>query len=165
MRIKDARRIETEIDNELDYTEVQKASVSTKVMAEKIGVESWAEVQDKKFELIAAKFDIRNTIAVFNQEAGINTRTAKLAELEAIKASLQNYSSNEVRTSTGFGEQIQTFRTGLSKTAIDAVRAEIRVIVRQIAKLKDTCSGINSNGTLTLKAKTVKTLTKYGLID
>jgi len=160
IKLKQLRRIETEIDNELEIQEprIQSCcrnlgSIESSILNAAI---RGALTVHAQYELISAllakKFEIRAIVAAFNKENGINERTIKIAILEkqityAEKASKVNIPSidRDYRTNT-----ISGYYQGITQAVSDDWRIAVRKLRAQIQKLKDSCSGINSNGTVVI---------------
>jgi hypothetical protein len=168
LKVKEARRIEAEIDNEISYAQESSNYLehSTVVSAQVAGAKSWDDQQEKLAALVAAKFTIRTAINTFNYVNGLNDQMAVIAELEMHKAHLSEYSSRGVRTNHSYSSgNKDTYREGLSTAKVDAIRAETRVLSRKIASLKDSCNGINSQGTLDFGNGFLTMLKVFGFID
>ena len=168
MKIKDLRRAETQIDEEIDYS-VRMLRSSNEYgklhQAEDAGAELAEHYLDKVGELTEAKYTIRALVSAFNEEYGINERCIKIAKaqakLDVINTIIAELSSP--RTQRIYNSDVIRYSVGLSEQAIDFHRATARGIIREIQSLKDSCNGINSQQTVMVPPTLLAVLTKYNL--
>lgn len=170
--IKDIRRIEQEVDNEIVYVEqnsyhIRENQQATKEAALEAGITDVQAMQDKAYELIELRFKIRDIVAAFNKDNGINERTAKIALLEQKQSFLDEKIAGfgRVGTTRDYNSQQTKYTPGVDTEFVDAKRVESRDIKRQIQRLKDSCNGINSNAKFDVEPELVALFTKYGFID
>lgn len=170
--IKDIRRIEQEVDDEIVYVqhgmhEIRSEHHASLNAAKAAGEAGVREVLAKFDELVNLRFTIRDIVAKFNEENGINERTAKIAKLEQRKEFVDNSVAGFGRpgTTRNYSTDKVVYTAGLAPTVVDEFRAESRNIKRQIQRLKDSCNGINSNSRFELDPEVVGLFTKYGFID
>lgn len=168
-KIKTLRRIETAINEELVFLIERfqrKGKAATKNSAESDFDAKMGNFLDKQQALQGLKFQIRGLVATFNEEKGINEKTAEIAfqstQLEALRAVNgyeQAYESSDYHTNKTY------WRVGISDATEDWVRVEIKKIERLIQRLKDTCNGINSTATVEVSDEMVALFEQFGLID
>lgn len=170
--IKDVRRIETEIDDEISFVErnvrdIRSEHQQSKKDAEDFGLKEVQTLQDKMFKLIEVRFKIREIVANFNTEHGINDRTAKIAKLEQQKDFLEDRiaSFGRVGTTRDYNLDKVVYTPGVTSEFVDQKRAEVRDLTRQIQRLKDSCNGINSNTKVTLEPSLISFFKNAGMID
>lgn len=170
--IKDIRRIEQEVDNEINYvrnnaSDIRQDQQQNLADAKKVGEKGVNELQAKMYELIEVRFKIRTIVAEFNKDNGINDRTLKIAILEQKHDFLE-------QSIIGFGRPGTTrdyhldkvvYSPGITTEVVDEKRAEARNIKRQIQRLKDSCNGINSNAKFEVAPELVALFERYGFID
>ena len=168
--VKNLRRAETEIDNELNellHSDLP-SDEPTKHKAEESGKDFLEQTFNLLDELTSAKFEIRSLISTFNEATNINMRCNKIAEIELRKANLENLVSsigNCSESGYGFSSERKTkYRVGLSQEDRTKTRSTIRGYKREIQKLKDTCAWINANGTVDISDKLLDILEKYSII-
>lgn len=170
MRVKDIRRVESEIDNELEFIQSRlrnKPKYSTSSQARDAGTSLTKSFLEKYGKLIDAKFELRRLIANFNKTAGINDRTARIAQLEMTKETIDNCLVNygDVDTYRNYGSDTVKYQAGISELAVDEYRAQSRRLKRLIQSLKDSCNGINAQGTVEVSDDTMELLKESGFID
>lgn len=174
LRIKDLRRIESEIDKELGfksriqldrYSEVQYKDAEEAVEAGKAKVFAKLEIVKTLYDV---KFQIRQIVGDFNEKSGINKKSLQIAQLNnelSVLGSLANLPTTR-RTTDGYGATHKYYNTeGVSEDFIEEMRAESRRVLRKVQALKDSCAGTNANGTGTLSEELENTLRKLGMID
>lgn len=170
--VKELRRIETELDNEISHrtSRVNRLSSKEAVSLTAAYTECQTELLDmiaKHTELLDSKFAIREIISKFNSDNGINERTGKIASL---KASSQFLEDEVLRIGSAvsyapYGSTKTVYRYGITEDYTDSVRSEIRALKRQIQALTDSCNGINSSHKFAINENLLKVFVKYGLID
>ncbi len=170
--IKDIRRVESEVDEEIrfvsgnlrDVRDNQQVDLET---AKKVGVAEVRKVVDRFNDLVGLRFAIREIVAKFNEENGINERTAKIARLEQEKAFLDDHVERFGRPGSSRDYHTDTIKytPGITPEFVDEIRAKSRNIKRQIQRLKDSCNGINSNARFELDEAIVAKFESYGFID
>ena len=170
MKIKTIRRIETEIDNELQFLSSRMGrdnNQSTKEAAEIAGVEVVTHALKAYTRLIGAKFEIRNLIAEFNSGKGINAKTSLIAQLESEKDFLENSALRvgRARATRSYGTDAAEYCIGIPDSFEDEIRALIRGATRKIQTLKDSCNGINSQGDIEISDSLLSVFTDYSLVD
>ena len=169
MKIKDLRRLETELDAEVQYTSLSprdKKEYSSLQDAQEAGASALNFALTKIRALNEVKYDIRETVRIFNETKGINAKTLKIAQLEAelsLLESVQNMSSP--RSYSPYGSTKIEYQAGIDADTVDQHRIQARRVRREIQSLKDSCNGINSSGTAELSEKSMGILKKYGMID
>lgn len=174
LRIKDLRRIESEIDKELAfksrvqldrYSEVQYKDAEEAVETSKAKI--FAKLDIVK-TLYSVKFQIREIVGDFNDKSGINKKSLQIAQLNnelSVLSSLSNLPITR-RTTDGYGTTHKYYHTeGVSEDFIEEMRAESRRVLRKVQALKDSCAGTNAKGTGTLSEELENTLRQLGMID
>lgn len=168
MKVKEAQRLETVIDQEIERLKDRLARSSSTHKTRTLAESAFRERHEKTLEqmaiLLDIKFAIRKAIAEFNRNHAINERTAKIAHLtkllELIKGSLVNQASSV----NHYNSKEPEYREGYSDQLEDVVLAECRKITREIQRLKDSCNGINSQGTIAISESQVEYLKKLGIL-
>lgn len=170
--IKDLRRIESEIESEIQYVSnsvqlVRAEQQATKTDAEKYALGELPKLSAKMNVLIETKFKIRAFIADFNKTNGINERTAKIAELEEKSTFIENrlVSFGRAGTTRDYNTDKVKYTPGVTTDFVDERRAEVRAIKRQIQRLKDSCNGINSNSRTEIPQDLLDVFKQYKLVD
>ena len=150
--IKTLRRAETELDNELRYSQermqqMRSGSQVTENAALASGIAVCEEYLERHSNLLDAKFEIRKCVGKFNQSKGINRKTSDIAELEASIAAIDLVMGfGAVAEQRTYGQQAKaTYRPGINCDYIDKQRSVVRGLTRQIQRLKDSCNGVNSS--------------------
>ena len=170
MKIKTLRRIEIELDNELVFISRRlrrENNQATKELAELAGVSVVQSSKSAFSKLVKAKFEIRNLVAEFNIVKGINAKTAKIAELEALGAFVEEHliKLGKVKTTRNYGSDTYEYAIGISDEVEDNLRAEVRRLSRQVQSLKDSCNGINSQGDIQVSDSLLSVFKAYSLVD
>lgn len=169
--IKELSRIESEIDTEINFVSGrQRSTMNTRQASRQealdVANKSIASSLTKLNGLLDAKFAIRTIKQVFNAEKGINDKTRDIAKLTAEQAFIDSVASySEVTASERYASTKVEYSPGITQEKQDELRAKSRVIQRQIQRLKDSCQGINNQGTILLDETTYSTLVSSGLID
>lgn len=170
--VKELRRIETEIDNEISHRTCRVSQLRSKeaVSLTAAYTECQTELVDmisKHTELLDSKFAIREIISKFNSDNGINERTGKIAALKAAIQFLEDSVLNigSATSYAPYGSTKTVYRYGITEDHTDSVRSEIRALKRQIQALTDSCNGINSSHKFAINENLLKVFVKYGLID
>lgn len=170
--IKELTRIETVIDEEISFVEsrLRNELRDSKQASVSAATEYAGKVIDstvtKRSALLAAKFAIRAIKQVFNTEKGINDKTRKIAELQAQKDFVDKLAIQDVaKEVTNYTTKTVKYRPGITLETQDKFRAESRSLQRQIQRLKDSCQGINNQGTIELDSETRSTLLASGIVD
>lgn len=170
--IKELRRIETEMNNELSYISsamynIREEKVATREAAQEAGTIGLNTQLAKFKELTDAKFDIRDVVAKFNEAQGINERTIKIAKLESEILFIEQHiiGFGPVRQDRDYHTNKVEFAPGASLEYVDAKRSDVRGLRRQIQRLKDSCSGINSNNKFVVSDVLLAVFVKYRFID
>tara|TARA_Y100001960_G_scaffold334111_1_gene445163 strand:- start:34487 stop:35014 length:528 start_codon:yes stop_codon:yes gene_type:complete len=169
--VKELSRIETEIDEEISFVKGRMRSVrnerlNSANLAESRANKAIKEALSKLESLLSAKFAIRSVKQIFNAEKGINEKTRKIAELTERKALLDSAAGfGDVSARESYGSNKVEYNPGISTDTEDSYRAKSRAVQRQIQRLKDSCQGINNQGTIELDGTVYETLVACGLID
>lgn len=170
--IKDIRRIETEVDEEIHYVtngihNIRQEHQQLRIDAFAVGEKGVRASLAKFEELVDTRFAIRGIVAKFNDANGIDDRTAKIAKLEQRKTFVDDSIVGFGRpgTTRDYRNDTVVHTPGLKDDIVDEFRAESRNIKRQIQRLKDSCNGINSNTSFEVDPVLVEVFTKYGFID
>lgn len=169
--IKELSRLETEIDEEIDFAKSRHRSALQKTLpsqqaAEDAAMKAAKEVFSRTQSLLTAKYAIRSIKQTFNAEKGINDKTRAIAQLHAEQELLDSIAQQkEVTAIDRYGSNKLDYRPGITTEVQDEYRAKSRVVQRQIQRLKDSCQGINNQGTIELEEDVYHTLVSVGLID
>lgn len=168
VNLKQARRIETELQNTLEaagYAAADSETFSSKAEAEKQVELVFSEVKLNLFELTECIFDIRNKIQNANVEHGLNDRIIKIARLEAEKRNYERLMGLNLRASYFDSRKKTQYDVGTSsvRKEVDYTK-EINRIKMEISTLKDSCTGTNASKTIHLSELTVKVATDLGLV-
>lgn len=174
VKIKDLRRIETELESELSIQKSRVTSIddlttraSTAEMAALAGKKAQQGQLEKVGKMISMKFMIRQLISDFNASNGINDRTLKIAVLsEKLEVCQQAQSARRPSAHQDWrSDKIDGYNCGIDLATKDELRIQERGIRQQIQKLKDSCNGINSNESVTLPDDLVTFLKEYKFIE
>jgi len=170
LSIKNARRLETEILNQIDRL-TDKVSFSSHGERENTFESACKKKLDSVMisfhnikQLIAIRMIVRKKIGEFNSKSGINDLSADIAEKEAILnvvealSHIGSPSERELKNET-------VFLPGISENDRESFYADSLRVKREIVRLKDKCQGINSGGTIEIDSKSESYLKKSGLID
>ncbi len=171
INIKNARQLETSIDNEISRLEINLYSLNSerfksKDDAQSITVESINTLSVKIQKLIDVKFDIRDKIAKFNETSKINEYCAEMAKLKCLGevAKTQN-KLGRITSHSDYRTGDITYSGGLTEEALEDIHVVILKNERAINRLKDKCVGINSSGTIQLSDDHISFVKKLGLMD
>lgn len=172
LSIKDLRRAETEIENELIYVKQRMSSVRSERQSSMEGAMESGKAAVEGFisrtsELLEAVYAIRNAVGKFNEDEGINNRTSKIAYFDRLLNTLeQGQNFGRTARNTSYGSSEVTYTPGIDDTKIDELRNEVRRIRRDIQSLKDSCNGINASKDATpyIDAKVVEFLKNNNFI-
>lgn len=169
--IKELSRIETEIDKEIQFAMLRHQGIMRKDCASRdealrVAKESIEVSSNKVHKLLDAKFAIRGIKQAFNVEKGINDKTLHIALLTQEQEFVDTYAKHgDVSSDRSYSSNSVTFTPGISAESQDKLRAESRNIQRQIQRLKDSCQGINNQGSVELDEASYQVLVDAGLID
>lgn len=149
--IKNLRRAESEIDNELAHVK-RNANRSgydfnNATAALNAGNQMMNTFRERVNVLVRVKYEIRDIVARFNMVNGINERTAQIAMLEAVLSCNEEecQSFGSPRSNRDYQTHEVTWTAGIELGTIDELRSDARGIKRKIQSLKDSCNGINSS--------------------
>ena len=170
VNIKNARRLETELDNEISRLtgKVRHGRSSHSTYAESVAI-----TENSVDTLVASigkmkqiRMDIRTKIGKFNAESGINDLTASIADA-ASNAEIQEmiYNLSSPTSTRDYGTDSVKYTSGVSEAYREAAHTKLLVIKREIQRLKDKCQGVNSSGTIELDSDTESFLKVSGLMD
>ncbi len=175
INIKNARRLETEIDVEIVDLSQRLAyfwgneEFETRTAAEDAGDSYLEKLLMTIEDLQRLRFDIREAIGKFNKENNIDIHTLGIAKLtkklEVLNLIYESNSSSEKTKTLGGGSYKSIFTLGTSLELKEKARIECKRVNREIQRLKDKCTGINSSGTITLTTDQVSMAKKMGLMD
>ena len=172
LNIKTARRLETQIDDEitrmkhklLSLRTVRFHSASESITSTE---DAMTKILDKINTLVDIKFDIRKGISLFNASTEINELCIAIAKVShdmeiydlvhdkfSAPQAVQDYGSNTTFYTGGMSEdEMETFYVNSLKNK------------RYMQRIKDKCTGINSSGHIELDEESIKHLKLFGLMD
>lgn len=174
IKIKDLRRVETELEQELDIQKDRVKAIdilTVKAKSLDLAAAEGQKAQQAQLEkvstMIAMKFKIRQIVSGFNKDKGINDRTLKIAVLsEKLDVCQQAQTARGPSANHDWSsDKIDGYNCGITVAMKDELRIQERGIRQQIQKLKDSCNGINSNESVTLPEELVAFLKGQKFIE
>lgn len=169
MKVKTAQRTLTVIDQEIQRIHNRATDTDTTLGIRSDAAKAFREQYKQNIsilgKLLDAKYEIRQAIAQFNIDKGINEKTAEIAKLTELNAFISLENTHRVReVSRWSANTTPRYYVGKDNALEDETLADQRKIQRYVAQLKDSCSGINSQGSITIKESTREFLDSLGLI-
>jgi archaellum component FlaC len=170
INIKNARRLESEIDTEIARLKgrlrVSAGKYNTVADSIELTKEHIDTTLGKVSALLGIRKDIRDKIGKFNVENGINDTTSEIAiksaELEMLELA---YDFDDPRKPQSYGITEELYKPGLNEANRDFYYAKGLKLKRSIQRLKDRCMGINASGKIELDSDTESFLKISGLMD
>lgn len=140
----------------ITYTDIMEASAVGSVEAE--------ARRARLFKLADIRYELRASVEAVNHEQGIKERTAQMALVESKIHILDELKRHAIRSSGGYGTSPKEYTAGVSPEESANMDAEIRKLRLKLAKLKDSCGGINSTAKVTLSDEIHSSLVELGCI-
>lgn len=176
LKIKDIRRIETEMDKEISLLQssfTRNVSDNVEETSEKAlrAGKSLVEMQrDELAQFLETKFNLRQIVANHNSSTKINDNCIKIAKLEfelnLIENTVMNVSGVAVKQEyTSKGYVAAGYKSGVDVEFKNQLRVEARKVRREIQRLKDSCNGINGQSEYELIPNDLEFLKSRGFLD
>lgn len=170
LSIKNARRLETQIDSEvmrlrskLTSTSGAFKSVDESTNYTESSVNSYLV---KISTLNKIKFELRSNISKFNESEGINDITLQIALMKFdLEINEEVYNMSSPRLSRSYNGEPGEYSAGLSDEVKESFHVKTLALKRSIQRLSDQCQGVNSRGTIEFDSETESFLKTSGLID
>lgn len=171
INIKNAKRLETSIDGELDRLQGKiRHQGSTEYKNAKESMEATNAAIEANLvsidEYLVIRKSIRDAIGKFNKDSGIDVHSSEIALLQKRLSALEDISDVRYpRSQRDYGTDEIKYSGGLSDDQKEVFYARTRVLTRQIQRLKDKCQGVNATGTIELADGVGSFLRVNGLMD
>lgn len=172
LTIKTARRLETQIDDEIVRMKNKISSLRNgrfhsaeqSVTSTTNDMNKFCEKIDK---LVDIKFNIRKGISLFNASSDINNICIEIAKLSSDMemGDLINRNFSTPEASQSYSSNATCYTSGLSEDTIEEMHVNHLKRKRIMQRLKDKCTGINASGHIELDEDDIKSMKEFGLMD